>query len=161
MPDARDPESHASDDTPDEGLARRRHDGSSAVPSVPASTLMIEIDGFDSIKRARRRTKILDQVSWVIADTLRSTDAVYRHGESGFCAVLANTPEHEAFGAAKRVRADVESMPLLADAGVTVTVTVAAGGDDDLGDTIERAERAMSGTQGSNQVIRANGDSSD
>lgn len=163
MPDARDSESQgvASDTTPDDGPARRRLDQPDVVPTVPASTLMIEIDGFESVSRARRRKKILDQVSWVVSDTLRSTDTVLRHGDAGFCAVLANTPEDEALGAAKRVRANVELMPLLRDAGVTVTVGVAAGGDDDLADTIERAERAMSSTSGSNQVIRANGDTSD
>jgi len=98
---------------------------------------------------------VLEQVSWVASDTLRSTDAVYRIGDSGFCAVLANTPEFEAIRAANRVRDNVKLMPLLADAGITVTVAVAVGGDDDLAATIARAEQAVSEPHASNQVIRA------
>lgn len=141
----------------DASRMRRRHD-SGTLEAVPASTLMIEVDGFEAVRRARRRNKILDQVSWVASDTLRSTDAVYRYGDSSFCAVLANTPEHEAIGAANRVRANVESMPLLAEAGITVTVGVAAGGDDELAATIARAELAVFAPHESNQVIRAEHD---
>ncbi len=135
--------------------ARRHHDATPAV-ELPASTLVVEIDGFDSFEPVKRRRKILDQVSWVITDTMRRTDAVYRHGEDWFCVVMAQTPEAEALGAADRLRENVESMPLLADDGVTVTVAVAAGSEADLDWSIARAEDAISGPHDANRVIRAN-----
>lgn len=135
--------------------ARRHHDGPLAA-EVPASTLIVEIDGFDSFEPNKRRRKILDQVSWVITDTMRRTDAVYRHGEDWFCVVMAQTPEAEALGAADRLRVNVESMPLLADEGVTVTVAVAAGSEADLDWSIARAEDAIAGPHEANRVIRAN-----
>lgn len=134
--------------------SRRLHDGEPALDR-PASTLMVEIDGFDSIAQTKRRRKVLDQVSWVITDTMRRTDAVYRHGDAGFCVVMAETPETEALGAANRLRSNVESMPLLAEAGVTVTVGVAAGSEADLDESIARAEKALSEHRDANRVIRA------
>lgn len=151
-PDSRaaDPNGHEVEDVP----SRRLDDGGPAVVR-PASTLMVKIDGFESIAQAKRQRKILDQVSWVITDTMRRTDAVYRHGEAGFCVVMAQTPESEALGAANRLRSNVESMPLLAEAGVTVTVGVAAGSEADLEYSIARAEQAISAPDDVNQVIRA------
>ncbi len=116
---------------------------------------MVQIDGFDSIGPMKRHRKVLDQVSWVITDTMRNTDAVYRHGEIGFCVVMAQTPEREALEAANRLRGNVESMPLLADVGVTVTIGVAVGSEADLDDSIARAEQAVSNSHEANQVIRA------
>ena len=121
----------------------------------PASTLVVAIDGFDSITSGRRRRKIVDQVSWVITDTMRSTDAVYRCGESEFCVVMAQTPENEALGAADRLRSNVASMPLLAESGITVTVGVAVGREADLDWSIARAEHAISASADANSVIRA------
>ena len=134
---------------------RRRLDDDGSVLDRPASTLMVVIDGFDSVAPTKRHRKVLDQVSWVITDTLRSTDALYRHGEAGFCVVMAQTPEHEALGAANRLCANVEAMPLLADAGVTVTVGVAVGSEADLDDSIARAGQAVSNSEEPNRVIRA------
>ena len=139
----------------DELQSRRRLDGGHPDLEHPASTLMIGIDGFDSVESKKRRRKVLDQVSWVITDTMRSTDAVYRHGDAGFCVVMAETPENEALGAAGRLRANVEMMPLLAEAGVTVTVGVAAGSEADLATSIARAEAAISHRSETNSVIRA------
>ena len=116
---------------------------------------MVVVDGFDSIEPTKRHRKVLDQVSWVITDTMRSTDAVYRHGVAGFCIVMAQTPEGEALNAADRLRVNVESMPLLADAGVTVSVGVAVGSEADLDESIARAGQAVSDSQEANRVIRA------
>ena len=139
----------------DELQSRRRLDGGKPDLEHPASTLMIDIDGFDSVESKKRRRKVIDQVSWVITDTMRGTDAVYRHSDHGFCVVMAETPENEALGAANRLRTNVEMMPLLAEAGVTVTVGVAAGSEADLATSIARAERAIEGRSEANSVIRA------
>ena len=72
-----------------------------------------------------------------------------------FCVVMAETSEDEAMAAADRLRANVESMPLLADAGVTVTVGVAVGSEADLAASIARAERAVSSAHAANRVIWA------
>jgi diguanylate cyclase (GGDEF)-like protein len=139
----------------DSAQSRRRLDAAGPVEEHPASTLMIGIDGIDSVDSKKRRQKVVDQVSWVITDAMRSTDAVYLHGEAGFCVVMAETSEDEAMAAADRLRANVESMPLLADAGVTVTVGVAVGSEADLAASIARAERAVSSAQAANRVIWA------
>ena len=104
MPEDRDAADggESSDGGSSDRLARRHHDGVDGADPHPASTLMIMVDGFEAVARARKRAKVLDQVSWVIVDTLRRTDMVYRNGESGFCAVLANTPEDQAFRSEER-----------------------------------------------------------
>lgn len=134
---------------------RRRLDDGEPILDRPASTLMVVIDGFDSVEPKKRHRKVLDQVSWVITDTMRSTDAVYRHGEFGFCVVMAQTPESEALAAANRLCVNVESMPLLADAGVTVTVGVAVGSEAELDESIARAKQAVSNSHEANRVVRA------
>jgi GGDEF domain-containing protein len=139
----------------DDTQHRRRLDAPGPIEEHPASTLVIAIDGFESVEPKKRRRKAHDQVSWVITDTMRSSDAVYLHGEAGFCVVMAQTSEGEALGAANRLRANVETMPLLAEAGVTVTVGVAVGSETDLNASIARAERAISTPHVTNRVIRA------
>ena len=138
----------------DQPFQRRRLDGLDP-DDVPASTLMIEVDGVVSVRRARRRARILDQVAWVISDTLRVSDAVFRHSDAGFCAVLAATPDDEALAAANRISANVASMPLLADAGITLSVGVASGSGSNLADTIARAEAAVATASDSNRVVCA------
>lgn len=147
-------ESESNEQGIDDCPSRRLDDGGPVVDR-PASTLMVKIDGFESVGQAKRRRKIIDQVSWVIIDTLRSSDAVYRHGDAGFCVVMAKTPENEALAAADRLRSNVESMPLLAEAGVTVAVGVAVGSEADLPRSIARAEAAIMNGHVANRVVRA------
>ena len=137
----------------------RRVDDGGSEGDRPASTLMVQIDGFDSVEPSKRHRKVLDQVSWVITDTMRHTDAVFRHGEIGFCVIMAQTPEEEALEAATRLRRNVESMPLLANAGVTVTIGVAVGSEAELDESIARAAQAISTSNEANRVIRADGPS--
>ncbi len=121
----------------------------------PASILWVQVAGHESLSSERRRNKALEQVSWVITYTVRSSDAVYRVGDSGFCVVMTRTPESDAMKAAERLRGNVECMPLLADVGVTVSVGVAVGSEQDLMGSIKRAEESTLGAEPGNQVLRA------
>ena len=134
---------------------QRRHLDGSDSDRIPAATLMIEVDGIDRFPRKKRREKILDQVAWVIGDTIRGTDTVFRHGEDGFMVVLTHTAEAAAMAAADRIRTNVSIMPLLREEGVTVSIAVAPGTDDDLAGSIERAERAIGHATENNQIVRA------
>ncbi|MFK8023875.1 MAG: diguanylate cyclase [Ilumatobacter sp.] len=139
---------------PGGGPRRRRSDQSGAEP-LPASTLMVEIDRFEEVVRRRRRKRVLQQVLWVIGDTIRSTDAVFLNRESSFCVVLASTPEDEALAAADRIRANVGLMSSLDGHGVTVSIGVAVGGSGELSDTISRAQAALADNAERDLVIYA------
>ena len=95
----------------------------------PTAALVIEIDEFhrfEDKKGSNSRDQVLERVSWVVMATVRTSDVVYRHGSSGFCALLPATSHDDAYSVADRVRANVEKMPLLLDSGVTVSVVSVA-----------------------------------
>jgi Diguanylate cyclase, GGDEF domain len=75
--------------------------------------------------------------------TVRTTDVVYRHNASGFCALLPATADADAFAVAERIRANVAKMPLLLQRNVTVSIGVATGTSTDLATTIRCATDAL------------------
>lgn len=110
------------------------------------ATLMIEVDRFDTYDGRKGNAKgdqVLERVAWVIMATVRTTDVVYRHQPSTFCVLLPSTSDDDAAVVADRVRGNVAKMPLLAEYGVTVTVGVAVGPSDDIGDAVDRATKAL------------------
>jgi diguanylate cyclase (GGDEF)-like protein len=116
----------------------------------PTATLLIDIDNFEryTVKKGPKTgdgssDQVLERVSWVIMATVRTTDVVYRHNASSFCALLPATSDEDAFAVADRVRANVEKMPLLVDLDVTVSIGVATGTSMDLATTIQRATEAL------------------
>ncbi|MFK7917133.1 MAG: GGDEF domain-containing protein [Ilumatobacter sp.] len=124
----------------------------------PTATLMIDVDafaGFTGKKGSVSGDQVLERVSWVIMATVRTTDVVYRHGASSFCVLLPATRDEDAVAVADRIRANVQQMPLLAESHVTVSVGVATGSGQQLAQTIERAEGALTegSTSGPNQVF--------
>jgi diguanylate cyclase (GGDEF)-like protein len=129
----------------------------------PTATLLIEVDDFErfvDMKRNGSTDQILERVSWVVMATVRTTDVVYRHHESAFCALLPATSDVDACAVADRIRLNVEKMPLLVDRGVTVSIGVATGSSTDLAATIRRATKALDtgAAVGPNRVFAA-GDS--
>jgi diguanylate cyclase (GGDEF)-like protein len=136
----------------------------------PTATLLIDIDDFERyVTKASGRPggrpsegsgdQVLERVSWVIMATVRTTDVVYRHNASGFCALLPATSDEDAFAVADRVRANVAQMPLLAERSVTVSIGVATGTSTDLASTIRCASDALAAgaVAGHNRVF-AGGD---
>lgn len=142
----------------------------------PTATLLIDIDDFaqfiglkdqskkdgkkdgkrDGKKEVSSSDQVLERVSWVIMATVRTTDVVYRHSASSFCALLPTTSDEAAIAVADRIRLNVEKMPLLAEMRVTVSIGVATGTSDDLATTIKRADEALTRgiVTGANSVFR-------
>jgi|GEM_PF-901457 len=109
------------------------------------ATLIVYVDDFDRYVNHRdtNADQVLERVSWVLMATVRTTDVVYRHDASSFCALLPATDEEAALAVADRIRVNVEKMPLLAESHVTVSVGVATGRSDDIASSITRAEAAV------------------
>ncbi|WP_420453265.1 GGDEF domain-containing protein [Ilumatobacter sp.] len=125
----------------------------------PTASLWIDVDHFaNHVRRhgAGTTDAVLERISWVVMATVRSTDIVYRARHSTFCVLLPATTDDAAWKVASRIRRNVERIPELADAEVTVSIGLAVGASHDLATTVERADRALvAGTaHGRNQVFR-------
>jgi two-component system, cell cycle response regulator len=122
------------------------------------ATLMIDVDDFvqyDGKRGVSTGDKVLERVAWIVMATVRTSDIVYRHGDSTFCVLLPSTADDQATIVAERVRSNIESTPLLAESNVTVSVGVAIGSSEQLPNTVRRADEALvSGTaSGGNRVV--------
>lgn len=125
---------------------------------LSTATLMIDVDDFARYSGKRgveAGDKILERVAWVVMATVRTTDIVYRHKESSFCVLLPATADDHAVVVAERIRANIESTPLLSESNVTVSVGVAIGSSEQLSSTVERADAALdsSVSSGGNRVV--------
>ncbi len=130
----------------------------------PLAVLVIDIDHFKAINdRYGHATGdcVLSGLGAVVARTLRETDRVARFGGEEFVALLRETEQEGALTLAERLRHAVEDSVRAgsgtdADDVVTVSLGVAVADPDDrdLGDVIERADRALyaAKTGGRNRV---------
>ena len=131
------------------GTFNRRQLDRDVLSGVDASglstaTLMIDVDNIERFGKmgGAAVNQILERVAWVVMATVRTTDIVYRHTDSTFCVLLPATTDGDALIVAERVRANIESTPLLCQSRVTVSVGVAIGASRDLSDTVDRADAA-------------------
>ena len=109
------------------------------------ATLMIDVDDFERYGKRGGTSgdSVLERVAWVVMATVRTSDIVYRHVSSSFCVLLPATTDEEATIVAERVRANIESTPLLVDSAVTVSVGIAVGDSGQVSNTVERAGAAL------------------
>ncbi|WP_274363857.1 GGDEF domain-containing protein [Paenibacillus thermotolerans] len=94
-----------------------------------ASVVFVDIDRFKSINDTYGHAfgdEVLKAVAAVLKQELRSKDFVARYGGEEFVLVLPGTGQHEAAGAADRLRRKIEASNIAAE-GRTVAVTVSAG----------------------------------
>lgn len=117
---------------------------------LSTATLMIDIDEFDRYPKRGEVTadQILERVAWVVMATVRTSDIVYRHARATFCVLLPATTDGDAGIVAERIRSNIESTPLLVDFDVTVSVGVAVGESEHVGETVERANAALGARSG-------------
>lgn len=124
---------------------------------MSTATLMIDVDDFESYAKrgATPGDQVLKRVAWVVMATVRTSDIVYRHFNSSFCVLLPATTDEDATIVAERIRANIESTPLLVESVVTVSVGIAIGGSAQVSKTVERAGAALlSGSRtGGNCVV--------
>ncbi len=124
---------------------------------MSTATLMIHVDDFGRYGKRGEATgdQILERVAWVVMATVRTSDIVYRHLSSCFCVLLPATTDEDATVAAERIRANIESTPLLVDSAVTVSVAIAVGDSQHVSKTVERAEAALESVAntGGNRVV--------
>ncbi len=124
----------------------------------PTATLLVDVDDFGrytGTNGAASGDRVLERVSWVIMATVRTTDVVYRPGESTFCVLLPATTDADSRSVADRIRINVEKMPVIADSCVTVSIGVAVGSATNIAGTIERADRILTAgaVSGTNRVF--------
>lgn len=124
---------------------------------MTTATLMIDVDNFDRYGKRGESPgdKVLERVAWVVMATVRTSDIVYRHLDSSFCVLLPATTDVDATIVAERIRANIESTPLLVESAVTVSVGIAVGDSGKVSDTVDRAGAALASVadSGGNRVI--------
>ncbi|NND74038.1 MAG: GGDEF domain-containing protein [Ilumatobacter sp.] len=118
---------------------------------LSTATLIVEVDDCDKYGKpdSAQVNQILERVAWVVMATVRTSDIVYRQASSSFCILLPATADDDASIVAERIRANIESTPLLCESNVTVSVGVAIGPSKLLGETVERADAALHSISGS------------
>jgi diguanylate cyclase (GGDEF)-like protein len=117
----------------------------------PLAVLVVDVDHFKAINDRFGHAvgdSALASLGRIIAATVRTTDKAARFGGEEFVALLRETDRDGALILAERLRAAVAE-GLSADAGLEQKVTVSLGvaparpEDRDLGDVIQRADRAL------------------
>ena len=120
-----------------------------AMSGSPACILVMDLDRFARINERFGHAggdRALAAFAALLREHIRPTDLVARYGGEEFCALLVNTDVREGEQIAQRLRGavaalvvDLHGQPI----SFTVSVGLAALQGDDLGGSIERADRAL------------------
>lgn len=90
----------------------------------PLSLIMFDLDHFKSLNDTYGHLggdAVLVQVARIVQESLRENDIPGRYGGEEFGVVLVNTPEEGALVVAERIRATIESTPVLFEGGEIMT----------------------------------------
>jgi diguanylate cyclase (GGDEF)-like protein len=126
--------------------------------------LVVDIDFFKRVNDTFGHgvgDDVIETVGTAIAGEVRTTDKVARFGGEEFVVLLRETDHEGAFALADRIRIKVGDTVLDArgHSGINVTVSIglamAAEGDADISDVVERADRALyyAKSSGRNRVV--------
>ena len=115
---------------------------------TPLSVVMIDIDEFKALNDARGHQfgdMILQCVSRIVREQMRSADVVARYGGDELIAALPHTPLAAAVEAAEKLRESVKICVRGGEAGVTVSAGVAQMSNmgETLDEAIRRADEAL------------------
>ena len=118
---------------------QRRGDG-------PTAMLMIDVDHFKSFNDTHGHSvgdDVLRRVSDAIRAQIRRNDVAYRYGGEEFAVLLPDAGEDVAAAVAERIRLATAAAELPVRGRVTVSVGVATGPSDTIGNTIDEADAAL------------------
>ena len=127
------------------------------------SIAVIDIDFFKKVNDTYGHLcgdYVLKEVAYMILDTLRKTDMVFRYGGEEFVAILTETPLDKAVIPLERLRNTVEKYPFEYN-GTRFQVTISIGASSTQTETenasefLDHADKALysAKNQGRNQVI--------
>lgn len=132
---------------------------------LPVAFAMIDVDHFKNFNDTHGHEagdRALQTVARVIADTVRTTDVVYRYGGEEFSVLLPGATFEEATRAAERMRAAVEAARVEGEetqpgGRLTISVGVSTLESGDAGELKSRADRALyeAKAQGRNRFVVA------
>jgi diguanylate cyclase (GGDEF)-like protein len=115
----------------------------------PLSVMMVDFDNFKEVNDTYGHQVgdfVLKESAQLITSTLRETDLVFRYGGEEFFIILPGTSLEGALKAAENVRRKVESHIFRIgqyEISLTVSVGVTEVKDQDIGEIINRADRAL------------------
>lgn len=129
------------------------------------SIAVIDIDFFKKVNDTYGHLcgdYVLKEVAYMILETLRKTDMVFRYGGEEFVAILTETPLEKAVIPLERLRKSIESYPFEYN-GISFRVTVSIGvnstesGAATAGEFLDLADKALylAKNKGRNRVITA------
>jgi diguanylate cyclase (GGDEF)-like protein len=128
----------------------------------PLAAIMIDIDHFKRVNDAhghRAGDDVIRAVAAVLRRCCRRTDLVGRYGGEEFALLLSDAAD-DAPGAAERLRAEIERVPIETTAGpLTVTISVGVAyrepGDADIDALLARADECLyrAKRSGRNRVV--------
>jgi len=101
--------------------------------NTPLSCVLLDIDHFKEVNDTfghQAGDYVLREVSALLRRTVRAYDILVRWGGEEFLVVLPGVAHEQALKLAERIRVAIENMPLAGIGGVTVSVGVAALGND-------------------------------
>ena len=126
------------------------------------SFAIIDIDFFKKINDTYGHSfgdYVLKEVAYLISQTFRKTDMVFRYGGEEFAVIITETPIEKAVYPLERLRKSIENYPFtFENQKVDVTVSIGACGVDDATDSVhtlfEIADKALYDAKknGRNQV---------
>lgn len=129
------------------------------------SIAVIDIDFFKKVNDTHGHLcgdYVLKEVSYMILDTLRKTDMVFRYGGEEFVAILTETPLEKAVIPLERLREKVENYPFSfggKELKVTISIGVSSSEKEfaNAGDFLDSADKALYNAKnnGRNRVITA------
>lgn len=113
----------------------------------PLTALLLDVDRFKRINDTCGHLagdRVLSLFAGLIRASLRSADSAFRFGGDEFCVLMPNTGADQAFAAAERLRATVESSRICSRFPVTTSIGVAQRLPGETVDRwISRADRAL------------------
>ena len=128
--------------------------------SAPFSIIMYDIDDFKSINDTYGHhigDKVLINMSKRVQSLLRDTDLLFRIGGEEFIILIPETSIEESFFIAEKIRKDIESLNIIEDRQITVSMGLTEVNDDDSEDSIfQRVDRLLydSKRNGKNRVTK-------
>lgn len=113
--------------------------------------LMLDIDNFKNVNDTFGHSagdEVLQNVSRIMAASLRSSDNLYRFGGEEFCVILANTSITDVAHIAEKLRKNISDTPAIHETQrIDVTVSIGASevieADSDCYDAFKRADHKL------------------